>query len=114
MHLSYGDNESLMVYADRDKAQALNIVSNGARHASKHIYIQAGIQNSRVFLTVSDDGEGISEELAVFVPPVCEGQEWGVRSGSGHCSGHCGARGGLITAGNRTEGGAVISVGFSA
>ena len=67
VHPSYGDNESLMVYVDRDKLlQALlNIVSNGARYASKYIYIQADIQKGQVVLIVSDDGEGISEVFRI-------------------------------------------------
>ena len=115
MHLSYGDNESLMVYADRDKLlQALlNIVSNGARHASKHIYIQAGIQNSRVFLTVSDDGEGISEELLPYLfHRFVKGKNGESGLGLAIARAIVERCGGLITAGNRTEGGAVISVGF--
>ncbi|WP_194540649.1 sensor histidine kinase [Paenibacillus sp. JZ16] len=115
VHPSYGDNESLMVYADRDKLlQALlNIVSNGARHASKHIYIQAGIQNSRVFLTVSDDGEGISEELLPYLfHRFVKGKNGESGLGLAIARAIVERCGGLITAGNRTEGGAVISVGF--
>lgn len=115
VHPSYGDNESLMVYADRDKLlQALlNIVSNGARHASKHIYIQAGIQNGRVFLTVSDDGEGISEELLPYLfHRFVKGKNGESGLGLAIARAIVERCGGLITAGNRTEGGAVISVGF--
>ncbi|GIO99281.1 hypothetical protein J14TS5_43670 [Paenibacillus lautus] len=115
VHPSYGDNESLMVYADRDKLlQALlNIVSNGARHASKHIYIQAGIQNGRVLLTVSDDGEGISEELLPYLfHRFVKGKNGESGLGLAIARAIVERCGGLITAGNRTEGGAVISVGF--
>ncbi|MFE0559740.1 ATP-binding protein [Paenibacillus sp. NPDC058910] len=115
VHPAYGDNESLMVYADRDKLlQALlNIVSNGARHASKHIYIQAGIQNGRVLLTVSDDGEGISEELLPYLfHRFVKGKNGESGLGLAIARAIVERCGGLITAGNRTEGGAVISVGF--
>lgn len=115
VHPSYGDNESLMVYADRDKLlQALlNIVSNGARHASKHIYIQAGIQNGRVLLTVSDDGEGISEELLPYLfHRFVKGKNGESGLGLAIARAIVERCGGLITAGNRKEGGAVISLGF--
>lgn len=115
VHPSYGDNESLMVYADRDKLlQALlNIVSNGVRHASKHIYIQAGIQNGRVLLTVSDDGEGISEELLPYLfHRFVKGKNGESGLGLAIARAIVERCGGLITAGNRTEGGAVISVGL--
>lgn len=115
VHPSYGDNELLMVYADRDKLlQALlNIVSNGARHASKHIYIQAGIQNGRVLLTVSDDGEGISEELLPYLfHRFVKGKNGESGLGLAIARAIVERCGGLITAGNRKEGGAVISLGF--
>ncbi|WP_339269860.1 HAMP domain-containing sensor histidine kinase [Paenibacillus sp. FSL K6-1330] len=115
VHPSYGDDESLMVYADRDKLlQALlNIVSNGARHASKHIYIQAAIQKGQVVLTVSDDGEGISEELLPYLfHRFVKGKNGESGLGLAIARAIVERCGGLITAGNRTEGGAVISVGF--
>lgn len=115
VHLSYGDNESLTVYADRDKLlQALlNIVSNGARHASKHIYIQAGLQKGRVVLTVSDDGDGISEELLPYLfHRFVKGKNGETGLGLAIARAIVERCGGLITAGNRQEGGAVISLGF--
>lgn len=115
MHLSYGDNESLTVYADRDKLlQALlNIVSNGARHASKHIYIQAGLQKGRVVLTVSDDGDGISEELLPYLfHRFVKGKNGETGLGLAIARAIVERCGGLITAGNRQEGGAMISLGF--
>ncbi|MGG4094037.1 ATP-binding protein [Paenibacillus lautus] len=115
VHPSYGDDESLMVYADRDKLlQALlNIVSNGARHASKHIYIQAAIQKGQVVLTVSDDGEGISEELLPYLfHRFVKGKNGESGLGLAIARAIVERCGGLITAGNRKEGGAVISLGF--
>ncbi|GAB6928430.1 HAMP domain-containing sensor histidine kinase [Paenibacillus sp. JCM 10914] len=115
VHPTYMQHDALIVYADRDKLlQALlNIVSNGARHASKHIYIQAGIEQGRVVLNVADDGEGIAEDL---LPNLFHRFVKGKNGESGlglaisraiveRC-------GGLITAANREEGGAVISLGF--
>ncbi|WP_234972774.1 sensor histidine kinase [Paenibacillus vortex] len=115
VHPSYGENESLIVCADRDKLlQALlNIVSNGARHASKHIYIQAGIQKGQVVLTVSDDGEGISDELLPFLfHRFVKGKNGESGLGLAIARAIVERCGGLITAGNRKEGGAVISLGF--
>ncbi|MGG3283431.1 sensor histidine kinase [Paenibacillus solani] len=115
VHPCYGDDESLTVYADRDKLlQALlNIVSNGARHASRHIYIQADIQKNQVVLTVSDDGEGISEELLPYLfHRFVKGKNGDSGLGLAIARAIVERCGGLITAGNRKEGGAVISLGF--
>ncbi|KOR76745.1 sensor histidine kinase [Paenibacillus solani] len=115
VHPSYGDDESLTVYADRDKLlQALlNIVSNGARHASRYIYIQADIQKDQVVLTVSDDGEGISEELLPYLfHRFVKGKNGDSGLGLAIARAIVERCGGLITAGNRKEGGAVISLGF--
>ncbi len=47
-----------------DLAEALgNLVENAARHASSEISISVGANDDGVVFTVSDDGEGIPEEL---------------------------------------------------
>jgi len=115
VHLSYAENETLIVHADRDKLlQALlNIVSNGARHASKHIYIQAGIEKGRVVLSVSDDGEGIAEELLPYLfHRFVKGKNGESGLGLAIARAIVERCGGLIMAANRKEGGAVITLGF--
>lgn len=118
LHTIYDDqNEPLWVRADRDKLlQALlNVVSNAARYAKKHIYIHAGIRNGRIEIKVSDDGPGIPEDLLPYLfHRFVKGKDG--ESGLGlaisraiveRCEG-------LIQAGNRREGGAVISLEFPA
>ncbi|EFM08591.1 integral membrane sensor signal transduction histidine kinase [Paenibacillus curdlanolyticus YK9] len=55
----------LIVYADRDKLlQALlNVVANAIRHAGAQIRIEATLAKGQVVMTITDDGEGITEEL---------------------------------------------------
>lgn len=64
---SYADgcDRELVVQADRDKLlQALlNVVSNAARYARKHIRIRAGINKNQIEISISDDGEGIPDNL---------------------------------------------------
>ncbi|WP_438348156.1 sensor histidine kinase [Paenibacillus sp. FA6] len=115
LHTTYDDHQPLMIRADRDKLlQALiNVVSNATRYANQHIYIHAALKDGRVEISISDDGPGISEDLLPYLfHRFVKGKDG--ESGLGlaisraiieRCEG-------LITAGNRPEGGAVISIGF--
>ena len=115
LHTTYDDHEPLTILADRDKLlQALiNVVSNATRYANQHIYIHAMLKDGRVEISISDDGPGISEDLLPYLfHRFVKGKDG--ESGLGlaisraiveRCEG-------LITADNRREGGALISIGF--
>ncbi|MGO4369275.1 sensor histidine kinase [Paenibacillus sp. 2TAB19] len=115
LHPSVDEHEELLVRADRDKLlQALlNISSNAVRHANKHIYIHAAVSKGHVELSISDDGNGIPEELLPYLfHRFVKGKDG--ESGLGlaiaraiveRCGGH-------ITASNRKDGGAEFSLAF--
>lgn len=64
-------------------------------------------------LTVSDDGDGISEELLPYLfHRFVKGKNGETGLGLAIARAIVERCGGLITAGNRQEGGAVISLGF--
>ncbi|MBP1993918.1 sensor histidine kinase [Paenibacillus eucommiae] len=117
LHTSYNDQEPLTIWADRDKLlQALlNVVSNATRYANQHIYIHARISRDRVELSVSDDGKGISEDLLPYLfHRFVKGKDGESGLGLAISRAIVERCGGLITAGNRKQGGAIISLGFPA
>ncbi|MBY3622298.1 HAMP domain-containing histidine kinase [Acinetobacter sp. CUI P1] len=115
LHVSYDDYEPLTVRADRDKLlQALlNVVSNATRYANQHIYIHALVKDDQVLLSVSDDGPGISEDLLPYLfHRFVKGKDGESGLGLAISRAIVERSGGLITAGNRKDGGAVITMGF--
>lgn len=117
LHTSYDDHKPLTIRADRDKLlQALlNVVSNATRYANQHIYIHAAIKDSRVEISVSDDGPGIPQDLLPYLfHRFVKGKDGESGLGLAISRAIVERCGGLITAGNGREGGAVISIGFPA
>lgn len=117
LHTSYDDYELLTVHADREKLlQALlNVVSNATRYAKQQIYIHAEIKNIRVEISVTDDGPGIPEDLLPYLfQRFVKGKDGESGLGLAISRAIVERCGGLITAGNLREGGAVISMGFPA
>ncbi|AJS60873.1 sensor histidine kinase [Paenibacillus sp. IHBB 10380] len=117
LHTSYDEHEPLTIRADRDKLlQALlNVVSNATRYANQQIHIDATIKNGRIEISVSDDGAGISEDLLPYLfHRFVKGKDGESGLGLAISRAIIERCGGLITAGNRKEGGAVISIGFPA
>ncbi|MGM1046458.1 MAG: HAMP domain-containing sensor histidine kinase [Bacillota bacterium] len=117
LHTSYDDYELLTVHADREKLlQALlNVVSNATRYAKQQIYIHAEIRNSRVEISVTDDGPGIPEDLLPYLfQRFVKGKDGESGLGLAISRAIVERCGGLITAGNLREGGAVISMKFPA
>ncbi|CAH1058202.1 sensor histidine kinase [Paenibacillus pseudetheri] len=115
LHVSYDDNEPLTVRADRDKLlQALlNVVSNATRYANQHIYIHSSVKDDQVLLSVCDDGPGISEDLLPYLfHRFVKGKDGESGLGLAISRAIVERSGGLITAGNRKDGGAVITMGF--
>ncbi|MEK3985915.1 HAMP domain-containing sensor histidine kinase [Paenibacillus sp. FSL K6-3166] len=115
LHVAYDDCKPLTIRADRDKLlQALlNVVSNATRYANKHIYIHAFIKEEQVQLSVSDDGPGISEDLLPYLfHRFVKGKDGESGLGLAISRAIVERSGGLITAGNRRDGGAIISIGF--
>ena len=115
LYTSYDDDEPLAIRADSDKLlQALiNVVSNATRYANQQIYIHAAIKNGRVEISISDDGPGISEDLLPYLfHRFVKGKDGESGLGLAISRAIVERCGGLITAGNRREGGAVISIEF--
>lgn len=115
LHCSYNEHEPLHIRADRDKLlQALlNVTSNAIRHANKHIYIQATMSKGRIEISVSDDGSGISNELLPYLfHRFVKGKDGESGLGLAISRAIVERCGGLITANNRKEGGAVFILGF--
>lgn len=93
----------------------LNVVSNATRYADQHIYIHASIKEGQVLLSVSDDGPGISEDLLPYLfHRFVKGKDGESGLGLAISRAIVERSGGLITAGNRKNGGAVITMGFPA
>lgn len=115
LHTSYDDHEPLTIRADSDKLlQALiNVVSNATRYANEHIYVHVTIKDGRALLSVSDDGPGISEDLLPYLfHRFIKGKDGDSGLGLAISRAIVERCGGLITAGNRSNGGAVITMGF--
>ncbi len=115
LYTSYDDHEPLTIRADSDKLlQALiNVVSNATRYANQQIYIHAAIKDGRVEISISDDGPGISEDLLPYLfHRFVKGKDGESGLGLAISRAIVERCGGLITAGNRREGGAVISIEF--
>jgi len=105
------------VVADRDKLlQALlNIMSNAARYAVEQMNVSAKVVEGRIEMTISDDGPGIPDELLPFLfHRFVKGKDGESGLGLAISRAIVERCGGIIAAGNRQEGGAVISMSFPA
>lgn len=117
LHTSYDDHLPLTILADREKLlQALlNVVSNATRYASRDIRIHAGIKNNHVEISVSDDGPGLPEDLLPYLfHRFVKGKDGESGLGLAISRAIIERSGGLVTASNRKEGGAMIRMGFPA
>ncbi|WP_256758406.1 cell wall metabolism sensor histidine kinase WalK [Cohnella sp. WQ 127256] len=117
LHPSFNEQEEglLTIRADRDKLlQALlNVTSNAIRHANKHVYVHATVNKGRVEISVSDDGKGIPDELLPYLfHRFVKGKDGETGLGLAISRAIVERSGGLISAGNRKEGGAIFSLGF--
>lgn len=115
LYTSYDDHEPLTIRADSDKLlQALiNVISNATRYANEYIYVHVTIKDGRVLLSISDDGPGISEDLLPYLfHRFIKGKDGDSGLGLAISRAIVERCGGLITAGNRSNGGAVITMGF--
>lgn len=105
------------VVADRDKLlQALlNIMSNAARYAVEQMNVHAKVVEGRIEMTISDDGPGFPDELLPFLfHRFVKGKDGESGLGLAISRAIVERCGGIIAAGNRQEGGAVISMSFPA
>ncbi|GAB6991981.1 sensor histidine kinase [Paenibacillus pini] len=115
LHISYDDQELLLIHADKDKLlQALlNVISNATRYANHHIYIHAITNQGRIELTISDDGAGISEDLLPYLfHRFVKGKDGESGLGLAISRAIVERCGGCITAENRRESGAIITLGL--
>jgi signal transduction histidine kinase len=107
----------LIVQADRDKLlQALlNVVSNATRYARRRIRIRAGINKNQIELSVTDDGEGIPDDLLPqLFHRFVKGKEGETGLGLAISRAIVERCGGTISARNDEAGGADISIRFPA
>ncbi|KGE17706.1 sensor histidine kinase [Paenibacillus wynnii] len=112
---SAGESQQLMIRADQDKLlQALlNVVVNATRYAKKQICIQAGKNNDRIEIIITDDGTGIPEDVFPYLfHRFVKGKDGDTGLGLAISRAIVERCGGLITAGNSSRGGAVISFSF--
>ncbi len=93
-----------------------NLLLNAARHtpAGTAVRVAAGIEGSRIFIAISDNGPGISPDVAAT---LFEKFQTGGRAGTGGLglglsivSGFMHAQGGAVAAGNMPGGGACFTV----
>lgn len=115
LKVSYPDRDHarLSVHADRDKLlQALlNIVSNATRYARQTINIAIKYNKGKVEITVTDDGPGIAEEITPYLfHRFMKGKDGETGLGLAIARAIVERCGGMISAGNRKEGGAVIAI----
>jgi signal transduction histidine kinase len=111
--VQYNGQEELLVLADKDKLlQALlNVGSNAARYAKSRITIYAGVAKGRVFIQMADDGDGISEELLPYLfHRFVKGRDGESGLGLAISRAIVERCGGYISAGNRPEGGAEVTL----
>jgi signal transduction histidine kinase len=107
------DEGAPIIRADRDKLlQALlNVASNGVRYARTGIVIRVAVVQGEASLSVSDDGCGFPEELLpMLFHRFVKGKDGESGLGLAISRAIVEGCGGAITAGNRPEGGAVISM----
>ncbi|ANS76069.1 histidine kinase [Paenibacillus yonginensis] len=110
-----GENGPLEVWADRDKLlQALlNVTLNAARYANGKIAIGVEREENSLVVAVSDDGQGIPEELLPHLfHRFVKGRKGENGLGLAISRAIIERCGGQITAGNRPEGGAVFTFRF--
>ncbi|GGH23519.1 sensor histidine kinase [Paenibacillus segetis] len=115
LHLTYPEVEELIIMADQDKLlQALlNVVTNAVRYANEQINIHVNLDKGTIKLIVSDDGPGIPPELLPnMFHRFVKGKDGESGLGLAIARAIVERCGGLIQAGNREEGGAMISCGF--
>lgn len=106
-----------VIRADRDKLlQALlNVAANAVRYARTGILIRVSEEKGEVRLSVSDDGCGFPEELLPYLfHRFVKGKDGESGLGLAISRAIVEGCGGAITAGNRPEGGAVISMALPA
>lgn len=102
-----------VIRADRDKLlqAVLNVAANGVRYARTGIVIRVSHVQGEVGLSVSDDGSGFPEELLpMLFHRFVKGKDGESGLGLAISRALVEGCGGVITAGNRPEGGAVISM----
>ncbi len=100
------------IIAERTLTQALNNVLNNAADASpEHVTLNAAWTGTELALTVSDRGPGLSEEIAgqLGTQPVSTKQE-GLGVGLLLSRATIERLGGLLTIGNRDQGGTLITI----
>ncbi|GAA3409990.1 sensor histidine kinase [Paenibacillus hodogayensis] len=115
LHMEHDALIGLVVRGDRDKLlQALlNIVSNAVRYARRDIYLRAALRDGKVEITVSDDGDGIPDELLPYLfHRFVKGKDGDSGLGLAIARAIVERCGGLITARNGSNGGAVFTLGF--
>lgn len=115
VHVEDDATDELVVHADRDKLlQALlNVATNAVRHADTEVRIQAIVRDGQVKVEVMDDGQGIEEGLLPYLfHRFVKGKDGETGLGLAIARAIVERCGGFITAGNRSEGGAVIAIGL--
>lgn len=115
LRVSYPDRDHarLSVHADRDKLlQALlNIVSNATRYARQTISIKIKFNKGKVEIAVADDGPGIADDITPYLfHRFMKGKDGESGLGLAIARAIVERCGGMISAGNRKEGGAVIAI----
>ncbi|MBD3920328.1 HAMP domain-containing histidine kinase [Paenibacillus sp. PR3] len=115
VHVEEGGISELIVHADRDKLlQALlNVATNAVRHADTEVRIQVLMRDGQVKVEVLDDGQGIEEGLLPYLfHRFVKGKDGETGLGLAIARAIVERCGGFITAGNRSEGGAVVAIGL--
>ncbi|MFF2482995.1 sensor histidine kinase [Paenibacillus sp. NPDC058071] len=115
LHAEWDDARPLYLIGDRDKLlQALlNVMNNAVRHAKGHIYVRASVVKDRIELTVSDDGNGIPEQLLPYLfHRFVKGHDGETGLGLAIAQAIVERCGGMLKAANREDGGALFSFEF--
>ncbi|WP_426250707.1 sensor histidine kinase [Paenibacillus pabuli] len=90
-------------------------MSNATRYALKQVEVHTNVVHERIEITISDDGPGIPDELLPFLfHRFVKGKDGESGLGLAISRAIVERCGGTIVAGNRHEGGAVISLSFPA
>lgn len=111
---SYSDQSLFVFGSENDLFRALeNLLSNAIRHADRMIQVSVDSMERETVITVSDDGEGIPEELLpVIFNRFVRGEKGKHGIGLALVKAIAENHGGSITASNRTDGhqGAVFTL----